>query len=105
MPHSPDKPEVGGITGRTGALGTALVSEFSAQGWQVVAGTHQSSGPPVRESVWTMPLDVRSEEQIENAFAQVAQRWGALDVLINNAGITSDASLWEMDDARFQEVV
>ena len=105
MPHSPDKPKVVVITGSAGALGTALVSEFSAQRWHVMAGTHKSSGLPVHESVWTMPLDVRSEEQIEKAFDQVVQRWGSLDVLVNNAGITSDASLWEMDETRFQDVV
>src|SRR5258707_1076846 len=105
MAHSPDKAKVVVITGSTGALGAALVSEFSTQGWRVVAGTYQSSGPPVSESVWTMPLDVRSEEQIEKAFQQAVQRWGSLDVLVNNAGITADASLCEMDHAQFQDVL
>ena len=105
MPHSADKPKVVVITGSAGALGTALVSEFSAQGWRVVAGTHKSSGSLAHKSVWTMPLDVRSEKQIEETFAQVVQHWGSLDVLVNNAGLTFDASLWEMDEAQFQDVL
>ena len=72
MSHSADKPKVVVITGSAGALGTALVSEFSAQGWCVVAGTHKSSGSLAHKSVWTMPLDVRSEKQIEETFAPEA---------------------------------
>jgi NAD(P)-dependent dehydrogenase (short-subunit alcohol dehydrogenase family) len=40
------------------------------------------------EQLSLLPLDVRSDEQLEAAVAAVREQAGALDVLINNAGVT-----------------
>ncbi len=49
--------------------------------------------------------DVTSEEQVHDLIAGTVNRFGGLDVLVNNAGITRDASLKKMTVADFDTVV
>ena len=49
--------------------------------------------------------DVTSREQLDAAVAQAVGTFGRVDVLINNAGITQDATLAKMTEAQFDRVV
>jgi NAD(P)-dependent dehydrogenase (short-subunit alcohol dehydrogenase family) len=49
-------------------------------------------------------MDVTQPESVEQAFAQVKAR-GALDVLVNNAGIGVFTPFWERDYAEFMQVM
>jgi 3-oxoacyl-[acyl-carrier protein] reductase len=49
-------------------------------------------------------MDVTQPESVERAFAQVKAR-GALDVLVNNAGIGVFTPFWERDYAEFMQVM
>lgn len=63
------------ITGRDRAALRAAKSELMASG---VAGA----------GVLAEPCDVRDERAVSAVFAKVKKRWGRLDVLVNNAGIS-----------------
>lgn len=49
--------------------------------------------------------DVTSEEQVGNLVAEALRNFGRLDVFVNNAGITRDASLKKMSVADFDKVI
>ncbi|HVT35687.1 MAG TPA: SDR family NAD(P)-dependent oxidoreductase, partial [Nevskiaceae bacterium] len=49
--------------------------------------------------------EVTSEPQWEAAIALAVKTYGKLDVLVNNAGILRDATLWKMSDADFDAVL
>jgi 3-oxoacyl-[acyl-carrier protein] reductase len=49
--------------------------------------------------------DVTSEEQVHNLVAEALRNFGRLDVFVNNAGITRDASLKKMAVADFDAVI
>jgi len=49
--------------------------------------------------------DVTSEEQVGNLVAEALRNFGRLDVFVNNAGITRDASLKKMTAADFDAVI
>lgn len=49
--------------------------------------------------------DVRSREQMEACIAAVIQRFGRLDIVVNNAAIIRDKTLKKMDDADWQAVI
>ncbi|MGA9748864.1 MAG: SDR family NAD(P)-dependent oxidoreductase [Nocardioides sp.] len=68
------------VTGAASGLGAALTAAFRARGDEVLATdlTAPEDG---------LALDVRSEDDWTSAREAVAQRWGGLDVLVNNAGI------------------
>lgn len=44
-------------------------------------------------------------EEVEQGAQAVANRWGRIDILINNAGITRDASLKKMTSEQWQQVM
>ncbi|WP_158815155.1 SDR family NAD(P)-dependent oxidoreductase [Methylocapsa sp. S129] len=88
------------ITGAAGGIGSALVVAFCEAGANVVAtdtnrealtralADHGDNG-----SVLALAMDVTEEEQISAVLDTVTQRFGRLDILINNAGIKSSESL------------
>ena len=49
--------------------------------------------------------DVTSAEQVQNLVDAAVQRFGRLDVMVNNAGITRDATLRKMTEDQFDEVI
>jgi NAD(P)-dependent dehydrogenase (short-subunit alcohol dehydrogenase family) len=90
------------ITGAAGGIGSATAEVFAREGAAVV-------GVDLREhSVGELSLsvDLVSEEAVESLYAQVAERYGRVDVLFNNAGIspTDDASVLDTTLEAFERV-
>ncbi|HTU31097.1 MAG TPA: SDR family oxidoreductase [Solirubrobacteraceae bacterium] len=81
------------ITGAAGGIGSATAAVFEREGAHVV-------GIDIAEhSIGELSLtaDITSEEAVQSMYAQVRERFGRIDVLFNNAGIspTDDASVVE----------
>lgn len=93
------------ITGAAGGLGRGLVSEFSAQGWRVAAAFHRATAQPETETIWPLALDVTNRAQVSTVVENILARWGRIDALINNAGVTADRLLLQMDEADLVRVL
>ncbi len=93
------------ITGAAGGLGRGLVEAFARDGWRVAAGWHRTAPPPETDSVWPVPLDVTDRAQAQKAAADVVTRWGRLDALVNNAGVTADQLLVQTSEADWDRVL
>ena len=52
-----------------------------------------------------LPGDVTQEDEVEAMVAAVLERFGRLDVLVNNAGVHSGAKSWEMSEAQWDRVL
>jgi 3-oxoacyl-[acyl-carrier protein] reductase len=52
-----------------------------------------------------IPCDVTNEESVQNLIAQAAKELGAIDVLVNNAGLGGTAQLHEMTDEQWSIVL
>lgn len=105
MDMTPSASKVAIITGAAGGLGSALVAALVKDGWQVAAGWHQKPliDPPA--AVLPIALDVTRPEQVEAAVSTVLDRWGRLDLLINNAGVARDHILPRMSISEWQQVL
>src|SRR4030095_4564042 len=86
------------ITGGTLGLGLAIVREFLNEGANVlfcardkdaVSGLQDELTPLLRTGQKLLGLycDVSSPREVENMFAQFVNEFGALHVLVNNAGV------------------
>jgi 3-oxoacyl-[acyl-carrier protein] reductase len=76
------------ITGASKGIGAHLVRHYLAQG-DVVIGCARGAAPLTDGRYQHVEVDVGDEPAVRALFASVRARHGALDVLINNAGIAS----------------
>src|SRR5919204_5358730 len=76
------------ITGSTSGFGRALVHAARGRGERVVATARRPEALAELEGdgVLVLPLDVTQAEAIEPALDAAAERFGRIDVLVNNAG-------------------
>ncbi|NGM46786.1 SDR family oxidoreductase [Rhodobacter sp. SGA-6-6] len=83
------------ITGAGAGIGRATARLFIARGWRVaLLGRNDAALVETAESdeAMILPADVGDAAAVEAAFAKVEERWGRLDVLFNNAGISLPAA-------------
>lgn len=105
--HAPDRVAV--ITGASRGIGAHLTRALLGAGWQV-AGLSRSGGTPEGvegEPFQAFTCDVTDEQAVDAAVAHVVERYGQIDLLVNNAGaIEPEVPLWEADvDAWWQVMV
>ena len=92
------------ITGCSTGLGRALAEAVLASGHNAVVTARNAeaiqditAGFP--DTSLALPLDVTDKAQITAAVKQAEERFGAIDVLVNNAGYGYRAAVEEADDA------
>lgn len=100
------------ITGGAQGIGLAIAERFVAEGAKVVLGdlniealdaaVDALGGTDVAVGV---RCDVTSSEQVQALVDEAVAAFGALDVLVNNAGITRDATMRKMTEEDFDLVV
>jgi len=80
------------VTGGAGGIGSATCRRFMEEGSRVVALDRDEAGLERLRSalpgVEVSGADVTYAADVDRAFTEVEERWGGLDVLINNAGIS-----------------
>jgi 3-oxoacyl-[acyl-carrier protein] reductase len=101
------------VTGGSRGIGRAIVEELARGGCKVavVATTEagaEASAAAARESgaeaqAWA--ADVREPGRATAVVEAVVARWGRLDLLVNNAGITRDGLLMRMSDEDIDSVI
>lgn len=90
------------VTGSSAGLGRALCEELLEKGEQVVATARrlEDIADLAGERCLTATLDVTIPAQIEAAVAAATERFGRIDVLVNNAAYGEMGMIEEFDDAR-----
>jgi NAD(P)-dependent dehydrogenase (short-subunit alcohol dehydrogenase family) len=90
------------ITGAAGGIGTATVERFQDEGATVVGVDLNADSP----GDLALACDVTDEQQVAELYAEIRERYGTIDVLFNNAGISpsDDASVLETGLDAWQRV-
>ena len=79
------------VTGGASGIGAATVRRFAAEGAEVCIldidlTSAEALAAELGRAHFALELDVRMESAVEQVAAAVLERWGAVDVLVNNAG-------------------
>lgn len=98
------------VTGGASGLGEAIVRRYVAEGARVVIADIDAAGATalvveLGAATAFVPLDVTDEAAWIAAFAAVDALHGRLDVLVNNAGITTIGSVEALDVAAFKNML
>ncbi|MGI8842966.1 MAG: SDR family oxidoreductase [Gemmatimonadaceae bacterium] len=101
------------ITGTSTGIGMATALAFGRDGHRVVATMRNPTAAPglaeaaAREklSVTVLPMDVDADASVRDGIARVEREMGAIDVLVNNAGIERMGSVEELPLSEFRAVM
>jgi 3-oxoacyl-[acyl-carrier protein] reductase len=102
------------VTGASRGIGRAVAIALASEGAKVAVNYASSSGAAdavVAEIVGmgseaiALQADVSQADQVEALFEAVMVKWGRVDVLVNNAGITKDTLLLRMKTEDWQAVI
>ena len=112
LQHLKDK--VALVTGASRGIGKATALALVSQGAKVVVNYARSSEAAkaiVQEitaaggEAIALQADVSQAEQVDNLIKQTLDKFGRIDVLVNNAGITKDTLLLRMKPEQWQAVI
>jgi acetoacetyl-CoA reductase len=103
------------VTGGTGGIGSAICRRLASD-YKVIAcyfkdGNHEEAKQwkiaqkAAGHDIDILYADIVNFADCEKLVALVRQRYGRVDVLVNNAGITNDASLKKMTPQQWVEVI
>jgi NAD(P)-dependent dehydrogenase (short-subunit alcohol dehydrogenase family) len=84
------------ITGCSTGIGRDLAQRLSRSGYQVVATARQVETLAALQASMKLPLDVTLPDSVEAAVDQTLERFGRIDVLVNNAGYAIRGALEEV---------
>lgn len=102
------------VTGASRGIGRATALALASEGADVVVNyaSSQASAEKVVAEILAMgsqaislPADVSKADQVDSLINATMEKWGRIDVLVNNAGITRDTLLLRMKPEEWQAVI
>ncbi|MFT6099147.1 MAG: 3-oxoacyl-[acyl-carrier protein] reductase [Arenicella sp.] len=101
------------VTGATRGIGQAIATQLGAQGATVIGtATSQSGADSISQrfadagvSGQGMVLNVSEAESIDSVLKSISDKYGAIEVLVNNAGITRDNLVMRMKEDQWDDIM
>ncbi|MBI5049301.1 MAG: SDR family NAD(P)-dependent oxidoreductase [Nitrospirae bacterium] len=98
------------ITGSSRGLGKAIAMSFGRKGHQVVVHCKdkikdaEEVVSQIKEAI-ALKADAKNFTEVKNLIDIVIKKWGKIDVLINNAGITQESLLLKTTEKDFDNII
>ena len=99
------------VTGAARGIGLAIARRFAEEGAQVALldldrGAVETAARSLPGTAIALGADVTRSGEVTAAVQAVVDRWGRLDVMVNNAGITGRSfPIWELEDEDWDRVL
>jgi NAD(P)-dependent dehydrogenase (short-subunit alcohol dehydrogenase family) len=98
------------VTGISSGIGFSLISSVLKAGHRIVGLSRNPSKVLLPSNsddtnTFLLPVDLSSTAPIQEAFAKGAQKFGRIDVVVNNAGYGLTAELESMSDAAHRQLM
>ena len=97
------------VTGAGRGIGRAIAERFASEGADVLCVGRTRE--PLEEtaalcgSAWVVTGDVSRSEDVDGVLAAALERWGRIDVLVNNAGIDDETPFLDMSEEDWRTVI
>lgn len=101
------------VTGAAQGIGAAVAGTLHRSGAKVAiadvridAATQTSAAiDPANERSVPVEINVRSRDSVAGAFEAVEAAFGPVDILVNNAAITAQGSVWDIEPEQWDDVL
>jgi 3-oxoacyl-[acyl-carrier protein] reductase len=100
------------VTGGAQGIGFAIAERFVAEGARVVLGDLDAAATEAavaklggNDVARAVRCDVTKADDVEALVAAAVDGFGGIDVMVNNAGITRDATMRKMTEDQFDQVI
>lgn len=100
------------VTGGNRGIGLVVARALAAEGCRVAilsrsATAGEAAARAIGGGAIAVSADLTRADQVERAFAEIAQRLGGIDILVNNAGITEagNPTILDLTDSDFMAVL
>jgi 3-oxoacyl-[acyl-carrier protein] reductase len=103
------------VTGSSRGIGAEMIKAFGKRGAQCVVnyvadvqGQNKTDATNVAKELQAplvIECDVTQPGQVESMMTEIRDKWGGLDVLVNNSGIIHDRTIKKMSMEEFESVV
>ncbi|WP_019626223.1 3-oxoacyl-ACP reductase FabG [Thioalkalivibrio sp. ALJT] len=106
-----DSKRVALVTGASRGIGAAIAQRLAQQGLQVIGtATSEAGAERITEALKEyggrgIAMDVTDAESVAAGLKDIQDREGAIEVLVNNAGITRDNLFMRMKDAEWDAII
>lgn len=91
------------VTGGASGIGAAIVDRFRAGGAEAVVFDLNTENVP--EGVFAERVDIADTDSVNAGIQAVAERFGRIDIVVNNAGVGAQGTIEANDDAEWQRVL
>ena len=103
------------VTGSNRGIGASCIEEFARQGVTVVINYchHEEEAKALEEEiksrykvdVMTIKCDISKEEEVENMVNEIVDRFGGIDILVNNASVCRDSLFMDKNIKEFKRIL
>lgn len=93
------------VTGGSRGIGRAIVARFKAAGWRVAACARSMERLDRSPADVKLACDVTDPRSVRDAITAVVRELGAIDVLVNSAGLAGSNPLDTDDDTLWHRVI
>ena len=97
------------VTGGTRGIGAAISKTLKAKGYAVAANyggnRERATAFETKTGISVFCFDVSDYDACTTGIAEIEEKLGPVDIVVNNAGITRDAPFHKMDRAAWEDVI
>jgi len=103
------------VTGSSRGIGAEMIKVFGERGAHCVVnyvadaqGQNKADAANVAKELndpLVIECDVTQPDQVESMMTEIGNKWGGLDILVNNSGIIQDRTIKKMSMEEFESVI